>query len=73
MNALDAAYNGVPLINGEEYAWGDIKTCINGVQVIGIVAISDGDKQDKQNNYGAGRHPCSRSPAPIPPEAKITP
>ena len=72
MNALDSAYNGVPLINGEEYAWGDIKVCINGVQVLGITAISYGDKQDKQNNYGAGRHPVSRSRGRITPEAKIT-
>jgi len=61
MNPLDTAYNGVPLINGEEYVWGDIKTSINGVPVTGIVAISYSDKQDKQNNYGAGRHPVSRS------------
>lgn len=72
MNAIDAAYNGVPLINGEEYAWGDIKVCINGVPVTGITAISYGDKQDKQNNYGAGRHPVSRSRGRITPEAKIT-
>ena len=36
MNPLDTAYNGVPLINGEEYAWGDIKTSINGVPVTGM-------------------------------------
>ena len=46
--------------------------CINGVQVIGIVAINYSDKQDKQNNYGAGRHPVSRSRGRITPEAKIT-
>jgi hypothetical protein len=72
MNAIDAAYNGVPLINGEEYSWGDIKTCINGVPVTGIVAISYSDKQDKQNNYGSGPHPVSRSRGRITPEAKIT-
>lgn len=72
MNALDTAYNGVPLINGQEYAWGDIKVCINGVHVVGITAINYGDKQDKQNNYGSGRHPVSRSSGRITPEAKIT-
>lgn len=72
MNALDAAYNGIPLINGEEYAWGDIKTCINGVAVTGITAIAYGDSQDVQNNYGAGRHPVSRSKGRITPSAKIT-
>ena len=54
MNALDAAYNGVPLIKGEACAWGNIKVCINGVQVIGIAGIDYSDKQDKQNNCGAG-------------------
>lgn len=71
-NAFDQALNGIPLINGEEYSWGHIKTCINGVIVTGIVAISYGDKQDVQNNYGAGRHPVSYSKGRITPSAKIT-
>lgn len=70
-NALDIR-NGIPLINGVEYAWGDIVCAINGVPVTGIVAISYGDKQDMQNNYGAGRHPISRSKGRITPSAKIT-
>ena len=64
--------NGIPLINGTEYAWGDISTCVNGVPVSGITAVSYGDKQDVQNNYGAGRHPVSRSKGRITPTAKIT-
>lgn len=72
MNTLDAAYNGIPLINGEEYSWGNIKTCINGIVVTGITSIAYGDKQDMQNNYGAGRHPVSRSYGRITPSAKIT-
>lgn len=72
MNPIDIAYNGIPLINGEEYAWGDLKTCINGVPITGIVAISYGDKQEKQNNFGAGRYPVSRSRGRITSEAKIT-
>lgn len=71
-NAFDQALNGIPLINGEEYSWGHIKTCINGVPVTGIVAISYGDKQDIQNNYGAGRYPVSQSKGRITPSAKIT-
>ena len=46
--------------------------CINGVQVIGIVAINYSDKQDKQNNCGAGRHPVSRSRGLTTPEVKLT-
>lgn len=72
MNALDAAYNGIPLINGVEYDWGDINVGINGIKVTGITGINYGDKQDKQNNYGAGRHPVSRSHGRITPSAKIT-
>ena len=71
---MDAANirNGIPLINGTEYSWGDIATCINGVPVSGITAISYGEKQDVQNNYGAGRYPVSRSKGRIEATAKIT-
>ncbi len=71
MDATDIR-NGIPLINGVEYSWGDIASCINGVPITGIVAISYGDKQDMQNNYGAGRHPVSRSKGRITPSAIIT-
>ena len=64
--------DGVPLINGVEYSWGDIVSAINGVPVVGITAISYSDSQDVQNNYGAGRHPVSRSKGRITPSAKIT-
>lgn len=64
--------DGVPLINGVEYSWGDIVSAINGVPLVGITAVSYGDSQDVQNNYGAGRHPVSRSKGRITPSAKIT-
>ncbi len=64
--------NGVPLINGVEPAWGDIVAAANGVPFVGITAIKYGDKQDVQNNYGAGRHPVSRSKGRITPSAAIT-
>lgn len=60
------------MINGVEYSWGDIVSAINGVPLVGITAISYGDSQDMQNNYGAGRHPVSRSKGRITPSAKIT-
>lgn len=63
--------DGVPLINGVEYSWGDIVTAINGVPTVGITAVSYGDSQDVKNNYGAGRHPVSRSKGRITPSAKI--
>lgn len=43
----------IPLINGVEYAWGDIVAAANGVPFVGITAIKYGDSQDVQNNYGA--------------------
>ena len=64
--------DGLPLINGVEYSWGDIVSAINGVPLVGITAVSYGDSQDVQNNYGAGRHPVSRSKGRITPSAKIT-
>lgn len=64
--------DGMPLINGVEYSWGDIVAAINGVPLVGITAISYEDSQDMQNNYGAGRHPVSRSKGRITPSAKIT-
>lgn len=67
-----AITNGLPLINGVAYTWGDIVTTIAGVPVTGIVAIEYGDDQEVVNNYGAGRHPISRSKGRITPNAKIT-
>lgn len=64
--------NGVPLINGVEPAWGDIVTAVNGVPLVGITAIKYGDSQDVKNNYGAGRHPVSRSKGRITPTGAIT-
>lgn len=64
--------NGVPLINGVEYAWGDIVAAINGVPLIGIVAIKYSDSQEMQNNPGAGRYPVSRSKGRITCTASIT-
>jgi hypothetical protein len=64
--------NGVPLINGVAYSWGDIVTTIAGVPVMGITAVEYGDEQVVENHYGAGRHPVSRSKGRITASAKIT-
>ena len=64
--------NGVPLINGLEYSWGEIVSTIGGVPMIGITAIEYGEDQDVVNHYGAGRYPVSRSKGRITPTAKIT-
>lgn len=62
----------IPLINGVEYAWGDIVATIGGVPSIGITAIEYGDEQEVTNHYGAGRHPVSYSKGRVTPTAKIT-
>ena len=67
-----AIINGIPLINGTSYTWGDIVCTIAGVPVTGITAIDYSDSQEVQNNYGAGRHPVSRGKGRITPSAKIT-
>lgn len=64
--------NGIPLINGVTYSWGDIVALIAGVPITGITAIDYGDSQEVVNHYGAGRHPISRSKGRITPAAKIT-
>lgn len=64
--------DGIPLINGRTYDWGDVNVLIAGVPVTGIVAIDYGDKQEKKDNYGAGRYPVSRSRGKITTSAKIT-
>lgn len=64
--------NGIPLINGQEYSWGDIQCLIAGVAVIGITAIEYGEDQEVKDNYGAGRYPISRSKGRITTTAKIT-
>ena len=38
--------NGIPLINGTEYSWGDIVFSIAGTPVIGITGIEYNDEQE---------------------------
>lgn len=64
--------NGIPLINGIEYSWGDIVLTIAGVPIMGITAIEYSDEQEVINNYGAGRYPVSRSKGRITCTGKIT-
>lgn len=64
--------NGIPLINGIEYSWGDIVCTIAGVPVTGITGIEYGDEQEVVDNYGAGRYAVSRSKGRITCTAKIT-
>ena len=59
------------LINGVAYSWSQVKINILGRQVIGVSKISYSDKEDMQDNYGAGNLPVSRSYGKISCEASI--
>lgn len=61
-----------PLINGKAYEWADIRLILFGIPVAGITAISYSDKQEMENNYGAGSLPVSRGYGNVMCEASIT-
>jgi len=61
-----------PLINGTRHSWADVKINILGRTVSGITAVSYEDKQDKQNNYGAGAFPVSRGRGKYEATSKVT-
>lgn len=48
------------LINGREYGWADITVNVSAVPFTGIKAVKYEQEQEKENIYGAGRHPVSR-------------
>ncbi|MDD4394701.1 MAG: hypothetical protein PHQ33_02295 [Bacteroidales bacterium] len=64
--------NGIPLINGIEYSWGDIVCMIGNMPITGITGIEYSDDQEVTDNYGAGRYPVSRSKGRITCAGKIT-
>lgn len=49
-----------PLVNGVNYSWVNVSLILFGAPVVGIVAIDYKRKQEKKNNYGAGKKPVSR-------------
>jgi hypothetical protein len=61
-----------PLINGREYGWADINVVIGGVPLTGIRGIKYGSSQEKENVYGAGRHPVARGYGRVTSTASIT-
>lgn len=64
--------NGIPMINGTIYNWGDITTTIGGVPILGITAIEYNEDQEMENFYGAGRYPIARGKGRITATAKVT-
>jgi hypothetical protein len=61
-----------PLINGQSYSWSRIEFNILGATVAGITAIKYEDKQEMQNNFGAGNRPVSRGYGKIECEGSVT-
>lgn len=61
-----------PLINGIAYTWAQIKLNLLGREVVGIVSVEYSDKQEMQDNYGAGNYVVSRGIGKIMCEASIT-
>ncbi|MCH4829784.1 MULTISPECIES: hypothetical protein [Flavobacterium] len=49
-----------PLINGREYGWADIIVNISATPLSGIKHVKYEEEQEKENIYGAGRHPVAR-------------
>jgi hypothetical protein len=64
--------NSIPLINGNEYSWGDIVCNVGGVTVTGITGIDYEDNQELSDLYGAGSRPVARGYGRITCTAKLT-
>lgn len=64
--------NGIPLINGQLYSWGDVIVTIGGVPITGITGVEYSDKQEIVNKHGAGRLPVGRGKGRIISEGKIS-
>jgi hypothetical protein len=64
--------NGIPLINGNEYSWGDIVCTVLGAPMTGITGIDYDDDQEVAEVYGAGSYPVARGYGRITCTAKLT-
>lgn len=62
----------IPLINGINYSWANIRFVLFGVPVVGITEINWTKKQKKENNYGMGTKVVSRGYGNEEPEADFT-
>lgn len=61
-----------PLVNGVAYSWSQIQVLIAGTAVNGITAIKYAEKQEVQDNYGAGNRPVSRGHGKIETSGSLT-
>lgn len=61
-----------PLINGQAYAWSQIKMNTRGVVIAGVSNINYSDEQEMEDGYGAGNNPVRRGYGKYKAEATIT-
>jgi len=61
-----------PLINGEAYSWSQITVNVLGREIAGITAVKYDEKQEIEDNKGAGTRPVSRGYGSIEATASVT-
>jgi hypothetical protein len=64
--------NGIPMINGEQRSWGEVKFKIAGVASVNVIAIEYSETQEVEPVYAAGRNPVGYGMGRITYEGKIT-
>lgn len=60
------------LVNGSAWGWASIKLNLFGVPVVGVTEIEYGQKQKKENLFGAGNIPIARGYGNKEPEGSIS-
>jgi hypothetical protein len=68
MNGL----RSIPLINGAEPSWANLKVNIAGLHETAITALTFSDEQVIENIYGSGQQPIARGYGNITPAASVT-
>lgn len=61
-----------PLVNGSSYSWSQVELRIFNLPVNGITAIKYDEKQEVQDNFGAGNRPVSRGYGKIEASGSVT-
>lgn len=60
-----------PLINGQAYAFTQLRLIVQGVRIRGVTSINYTEGKTKTNEYGAGEYPIERGEGQIEPDASI--
>lgn len=62
----------LPFINGVQYSWGQVAIRALGNVFVGVDKISYEEKQEVQNNFGAGNYPIGQGLGKIETSGSIT-